>query len=368
MTGPEHRSGRGAVSTTALRPTVPPRSETQPAGRSQAPLPAGRPGVLRQRLDLLGGLAVVLALAGVSLFVGVSDLSVSDVLTGSLDEVQRQTLLASRVPRTVSILLAGSAMAIVGLVMQLLVRNKFVEPSTAGTTESAGLGLLVVTLLVPGMPLVGKMGVAAVFALAGTALFLAILRRIQLRSVVVVPLVGMMLAGVVGALSTFLAYRNDLLHTLSSWMTGDFSGVVRGRYEMLWIVAGCAVVAYLAANRFTVAGLGEEFTTNLGLNYRRVLALGLAIVAVTSAVVVVVVGGLPFLGLVVPNIVSLAMGDYLRRSLPWVALLGAGFVLVCDIVGRLVIHPAEVPIGIVVGIVGATLFLYLLLRRPSGAR
>jgi iron complex transport system permease protein len=178
----------------------------------------------------------------------------------------------------------------------------------------------------------------------------------------------MMLAGVVGALSTFLAYGNDLLHTLSSWMTGDFSGVVRGRYEMLWIVAGCAVVAYLAANRFTVAGLGEEFTTNLGLNYRRVLALGLAIVAVTSAVVVVVVGGLPFLGLVVPNVVSLAMGDYLRRSLPWVALVGAGFVLVCDIVGRLVIYPAEVPIGIVVGIVGAALFLYLLLRRPSGAR
>jgi len=327
-----------------------------------------RPGVLPQRLALLGGLFGVLALAAVSLFVGVSQLSVGDVLTGNLDDAQRQTLLASRVPRTVSILLAGSAMAIVGLVMQLLVRNKFVEPSTAGTTESAGLGLLVVTLLAPGMPLLGKMGVAAVFALAGTALFLMILRRIQLRSVVVVPLVGMMLAGVVGALSTFLAYGNDLLHTLSSWMTGDFSGVVRGRYEMLWIVAGCAVVAYLAANRFTVAGLGEEFTTNLGLNYRRVLALGLAIVAVTSAVVVVVVGGLPFLGLVVPNVVSLAMGDYLRRSLPWVALVGAGFVLVCDIVGRLVIYPAEVPIGIVVGIVGAALFLYLLLRRPSGAR
>ncbi|MPV37288.1 iron chelate uptake ABC transporter family permease subunit [Georgenia subflava] len=317
---------------------------------------------------MVGGAAVVVVLALVSLFVGVSDLSVADILRGDLSARDAQTLLVSRVPRTVSILLAGSAMAVVGLVMQLLVRNKFVEPSTAGTTESAGLGLLVVTLLAPAMPLAGKMGVAAVFALAGTMLFLTILRRIQLRSVVVVPLVGMMLAGVIGALSTFLAYRNDLLHTLSSWMTGDFSGVVRGRYEMLWIVAGCAVVAYLAANRFTVAGLGEEFTTNLGLNYRRVLALGLGIVAVTSAVVVVVVGGLPFLGLVVPNIVSLAMGDYLRRSLPWVALLGAAFVLVCDIIGRLVIHPAEIPIGIVVGVVGAGLFLYLLLRRPSGAR
>ncbi|UNX56390.1 iron chelate uptake ABC transporter family permease subunit [Georgenia sp. TF02-10] len=323
---------------------------------------------MRLRLGLLAATAGVAVLAGVSLFVGATEVSVGDVLAGDLTAAQAQTLVSSRVPRTLSILLAGSAIAIVGLVMQLLVRNKFVEPSTAGTTESAGLGLLVVTLVAPALPLVGKMAVATVFALAGTMLFLAILRRIQLRSVVVVPLVGMMLAGVIGSVSTFLAYRNDMLHTLSTWMTGDFSGVIRGRYELLWIVGGCAVVAYLAANRFTVAGLGEELTTNLGLSYRAVMALGLSIVAVTSAVVVVVVGGLPFLGLVVPNIVSLAMGDYLRRSLPWVALLGAGFVLACDIVGRTVIHPAEVPIGVVVGVVGSAVFLYLLLRRPSGAR
>ncbi|WP_127127857.1 ABC transporter permease [Georgenia sp. SYP-B2076] len=360
MTVTHHGGGRGQAAPAAGAPTP---GTPAPDGRE-----AVAAGTRRRHLVLLAGVLGVLAAAGVSLFVGVSDLSVGDVLSGNLTSTQEQTLLASRVPRTLAILLSGSAMAIAGLVMQLLVRNKFVEPSTAGTTESAGLGLLVVTLAAPAMPLAGKMAVAAVFALAGTALFLRILRSIPLRSVVVVPLVGMMLSGVVAAVSTFLAYRNDLLHTLSSWMTGDFSGVVRGRYEMLWVVGVCAVIAYVAANRFTVAGLGEEFTTNLGLNYRRVLALGLSVVAVTSAVVVVVVGGLPFLGLVVPNIVSLAMGDYLRRSLPWVAILGAGFVLVCDIVGRLVIHPAEIPIGVVVGVVGAAVFLYLLLRRPSGAR
>ncbi|MFH5821938.1 ABC transporter permease [Georgenia sp. AZ-5] len=333
-----------------------------------APAPAAiRTGRLLRSPALAGAVLVVLALGVSSLFVGVSELSLADVASG-LGAEQVQTLVVSRVPRTLSIVLAGSAMAVVGLVMQLLVRNKFVEPSTAGTTESAVLGLLVVTIVAPGLPLVGKMGVAAVFALAGTALFLGILRRIRLRSVVVVPLVGLMLSGVVGAVSTFVAYRAGLLQAVSSWTTGDFSGMVRGRYELLWVVGACAVVAYLAANRFTVAGLGEEFTTNLGLSYRRVLALGLAIVAVTSAVVVVVVGALPFLGLVVPNLVSLAMGDYLRRSLPWVALAGAGFVLVCDLIGRLVIFPAEIPIGVVVGVVGAGLFLYLLLRRPADAR
>lgn len=374
-----HRATGHAGSTRVPGRTVPaPAHEPAPAlavGADGPTTPDGavagrsvRPSTRRQRLALLAGTLAVVSLAVVSLFVGVSDLSPTELLTGDLDETQRQTLLASRVPRTLSIVLAGSAMAVVGLVMQLLVRNKFVEPSTAGTTESAVLGLLLVTILAPTMPLVGKMGVAAVFALAGTALFLAVLRRIQLRSVIVVPLVGLMLSGVIGAVATFIAYRGNLMQTMSGWTTGDFSGVVRGRYELLWIVGACAVVAYLAANRFTVAGLGEEFTTNLGLNYRRVLTLGLAIVAVTSAVVVVVVGALPFLGLVVPNVVSLVMGDYLRRSLPWVALSGAALVLVCDIVGRLVIYPAEIPIGVVVGVVGAGVFLYLLVRRPAGAR
>lgn len=311
--------------------------------------------------------AAVLALAVVSIFVGPSALSPLDVL-GGLTPEQSQTLWVSRVPRTLAILLSGSAIAVAGVVMQLLVRNKFVEPSTAGTTECAALGLILVTVLAPGMPLVGKMGIAGVFALAGTVLFLRVLRAIPLRSAIVVPLVGLMLAGIIGAVATFIAYRADLMHTLSAWMTGDFSGVVRGRYELLWIVGACALVAYVAANRFTVAGLGEEFTTNLGLHHGRVMALGLSIVALTAAVVVVVVGALPFLGLVVPNLVSLAMGDYLRRSLPWVTLAGAAFVLGCDILGRLVIAPAEIPIGVMVGVVGSGLFLVLLLRRPTHVR
>ncbi|MEE6272143.1 ABC transporter permease [Georgenia wangjunii] len=326
---------------------------------------AARRGALRRNLPLVGAVTGVLLLAVVSVFIGVSELSPWAVLTGRLSAYDVETLLVSRVPRTAAILLAGSAMAVVGLVMQMLVRNKFVEPSTAGTTESAGLGLLLVTMIAPGMPLVGKMAVAAVAALLGTMLFLRILRYVPLRSVVMVPLIGLMLSGVVGAVSTFIAYRADLLHTLSSWMTGDFSGVIRGRYEMLWIVLVLGVIAYVAADRFTVAGMGEEFTTNLGLNYRRTVAAGLTIVALVSAVVVVVVGGLPFLGLVVPNIVSMAMGDKLRRALPWVAVLGAAFVLVCDILGRVIRFPYEIPIGVVVGVVGAALFLYLLLRRPA---
>ncbi|MCZ7480078.1 ABC transporter permease [Rhizobium rhizogenes] len=318
-------------------------------------------------LSLISALLLALTLAIVSLFVGVSDVSLATLFAPETSTDSLRVLLVSRIPRTLALILAGSSMAIAGLIMQMLVRNRFVEPSTAGTTESAGLGLLVVTLLAPETPIFGKMLVAAVFALAGTALFLRILRQVPLRDVLLVPLIGIMLGGVISAITTFFAYRFDLLQSLGAWMTGDFSGVLRGRYELLWIGFVFAIAAYLAADRFTVAGMGRGFTTNLGLNYRRVMALGLTIVSLVSAVVVVTVGMIPFLGLIVPNVVSLMIGDNMRRSVPWVATLGAVFVLSCDIIGRTVRAPYEIPIGTVVGVIGSVLFLYLLLRKRHHA-
>lgn len=304
-------------------------------------------------------------LAVASLFIGVSDVSPANLWGSDSDSRAVQVLLASRIPRTLAIMLTGVSMSIAGLIMQLLVRNRFVEPSTAGTVDSATLGLLVVMLVAPGLPLMAKMGVATVFALAGTAVFLLLLRRIPLRSVVMVPLVGLMFGGVIGAATTFLAYRYDLLQSLAAWTTGDFSGIVRGRYELLWIALAIAALAYFAADRFTVAGLGQDMATNLGLSYRSTMVIGLTIVAIVTAVVVVTAGVVPFLGLIVPNVVSLIVGDNARRSVPWVAVLGAGFVLACDIIGRVVRFPYEIPMGVVVGVVGSILFLYLLLRSPN---
>jgi len=314
---------------------------------------------------LAAAIAVVAVLAVISLFIGVSDVSLGTLFGAGRTDRAAEVLLISRIPRTLAIILAGMSMAVSGMIMQMLTRNRFVEPSTAGTVESASLGILLVILFAPETPVIGKMLVASVTALAGTALFLRILRAIPLRSVLVVPLVGLMLGGVVSAITTFIAYRFDLLQSLNSWTTGDFSGVLRGRYELLWLAFFLTVIAYIAADRFTVAGLGEDFTTNLGLNYRRVVTLGLVIVSMVSASVVVTVGMIPFLGLIVPNVVSMFIGDNMRRAVPWVAVLGAGLVLACDIVGRLVRFPYEIPIGTMMGVVGSILFLYLLLRRGS---
>src|SRR5699024_4646314 len=153
------------------------------------------------------------------------------------------------------------------------------------------------------------------------------------------------------------------LQSLGIWFAGSFTSVIRGQYEVLWIVALVGVAVFFVADRFTVAGLGQEISTNVGLNYNRILLLGTILISVATGVVTVVVGNLPFLGLIVPNVISMVRGDDLRSNLPWVCLLGIGIVTVCDLVGRTIIRPFEVPVSLILGIVGAVVFVALLLRQ-----
>ncbi|WP_277455865.1 iron chelate uptake ABC transporter family permease subunit [Janibacter sp. DB-40] len=301
---------------------------------------------------LLGALAVAVLLA-LSLTTGVYD------VLGADDGAEMFAI--TRVPRTIALVLAGAAMAMSGLVMQLLTQNRFVEPTTTGTTEWAGLGLLGVMLLFPTASIMGRMVGAVVAAFVGTMIFFLFLRRVSLRSSLIVPIVGIMLGAVVGSVSTFIALQTDTLQNLGVWFAGSFTSVLRGQYEVLWVVALVAVAIFVVADRFTVAGLGEEIATNVGLNYNQVLLIGTGLIAVATGVVTVVVGNLPFLGLIVPNVVSMFRGDDLRSNLPWVCLLGIAVVTVCDIIGRTIIAPFEVPVSLILGVVGAIVFIALLL-------
>ncbi|GAA0201169.1 ABC transporter permease [Glutamicibacter creatinolyticus] len=304
---------------------------------------------------LLLGILGVLILLGFSLFTGVYD------IFGAEDGGDMFAI--TRIPRTIALVLAGAAMAMSGLVMQLLTQNRFVEPTTTGTTEWAGLGLLTVMILAPNAGILTKMSVAVLFAFIGTMLFFLFLQRVSLKASLTVPIVGIMLGAVVGAVSTFLALTTDMLQSLGIWFAGSFTSVLRGQYEVLWVVALVAVAIFLVADRFTVAGLGEEIATNVGLNYRQVMLIGTGLIAIATGVVTVVVGNLPFLGLIVPNIVSMFRGDDLRSNLPWVCLLGIAIVTVCDLIGRTIIMPFEIPVSLILGVVGAVVFIALLLRQ-----
>ncbi|SFB31619.1 iron complex transport system permease protein [Rhizobium sp. NFR07] len=297
-----------------------------------------------------------------SLGVGADQATLADLWQGSggID-----LLAISRLPRTLAAILTGAGLAIAGLIMQAIARNRFVEPATAGTAQSAELGILLVTVAWPAASLGFKTLVASAAALLGTGIFLMTAHRLPPTQPFLVPLFGLVYGGVLGAAATFIAWQADLLQYLAIWSNGDFSGVLRGRYELLWIGAGLVAGAWLVADRLTIMALGREASIGLGIDYERMLQIGLVIIAVISAVTVVVIGIVPFVGLVVPNLVSRLMGDNMRATLPVVALSGAILVLACDILGRLIRFPYEIPVGTVMGVTGAVLFLLMLFRRPA---
>lgn len=313
---------------------------------------SSRGSVLTWKLGL--GVLGVVALLLLSLIVG--EYSILD------NEDGWEMFFTTRIPRTVALVLAGAAMAMSGLVMQLLTQNRFVEPTTTGTTEWAGLGLLFSLILFPHASVLVKMIISVLFAFVGTMVFFAFLRRVALRSSLIVPIIGIMLGAVVSAVSSYVALATDTLQQLGIWFMGSFTSVYEGQYEVLWIVLLVLVVVYLYADKLTVAGLGEDIATNIGLNYQRMILLGTGLIAVATGVVTVVVGALPFLGLIVPNVVSMVRGDDLRSNLPWVCLLGIATVTLCDLIGRIIIAPFEMPVSVILGVVGAIVFVVLIVR------
>ena len=271
--------------------------------------------------------------------------------------------LAVRVPRTIALILSGAAMSMSGLVMQLVTQNRFAEPSTTGTSEWAGLGLLVIMIAWPGAPILMRMTCAIAFAFVGTMVFFALLRRVSLRSSLLVPIMGMMLGAVVSAISTFIALETNTMQSVAVWFQGSFTSVYEGQYEVLWIVAAAVAIVFVMADRLTAVSLGEDTAVSLGVNYHRMVLIATALVAVATGVVTVVVGSLPFLGLIVPNLVSMTMGDNLRTNLPWVCLAGIALVTVTDLLARTIISPFEMPVSVILGVLGAFVFIALVLRQ-----
>jgi iron complex transport system permease protein len=313
---------------------------------------------------LLAG--VTLLLSAVSLFIGVVHLDIPGLLSG--DFKQLSILFLSRLPRLLAIICAGAGMSVAGLIMQQICFNKFVSPSTGATISSAQFGVLLSMLLVPESTLFHKTVFSFTAAIAGTWVFVLFIQKIKFKDVIMVPLAGIMFGNIIGGVTEYLSYKYGMMQALASWLVGSFSLIIRGRYEIVFLCLPLVIVAFLYANHFNIVGMGENFSKNLGVNYNLVLFLGLTIAAVITASVVVIVGTIPYIGLIIPNIVSMFKGDNIRGTLMDTALAGILFVLVCDMLGRLIIFPYEIPINLVVGILGSVIFIALLFRRLSSKK
>ncbi len=313
------------------------------------------------RLDVLAILLIILGL--ISLFIGVIHIPVAQLLKLSKDEID--VLILARMPRTVSIIITGMSLSICGLVMQQLTQNKFVSPTTAGTMDCAKFGILISIIFFAGSSFLTQVFIASFFALLGSLIFLQILNKIRVKDVIFVPLIGLMFGGIISSVSTFFAYQLNLIQNMQSWLQGNFSNLMQGSYEALYISMPLLVLVYFYANKITIVGMGKDMALNLGISYKFIMNLGLIIVAVISSVVILTVGVIPFLGLIIPNIVSIYKGDNLKDNIATITLLGAVFLLLCDIFSRLIIAPFEVPISLTVGIVGSFIFAFILLKRRA---
>ena len=154
----------------------------------------------------------LIVLSFISLFIGVHDLSITDIF--SMTKEKFDVLLISRIPRLISILVAGVGMSISGVIMQQISNNKFVSPTTAATIDSAQLGVIFAMMMFSSATVMQKMITAFIFALIGTFLFMKILKNIKMKSVIFIPLVGIMLGNVIGSLTEFIAYKYDLLQNM----------------------------------------------------------------------------------------------------------------------------------------------------------
>lgn len=307
-------------------------------------------------------LLVLLVIALSSLFVGVGDLSLTALFHG--DASAWQLLFTSRLPRLLAVVLAGAGLSIAGLIMQQISQNRFAAPSTSGTIECAMLGY-VLSLVFFGHG--DNLWLIFSVAIAGTLVFVQLIQRIQFKNAIFVPLIGIIFGNVIDSVTSFIAYKYDAVQNLSGWAVANFANLLKGDFELLYIALPIALFSYLYAARISAVGMGKDFAMNLGLNYQQVLVIGVCLVSVMSATVVMIIGQLPFLGLIVPNLVSHYYGDNLRKNIPRTAMFGALLVLLCDLASRLIIFPYEVPISMIISILGGGAFVLLILRGRSHA-
>ncbi|TVO35639.1 iron chelate uptake ABC transporter permease subunit VctD [Vibrio algivorus] len=302
-------------------------------------------------------LLILVCLSLSSLFVGVGNVSLTHLISG--DANAWQLFLTSRVPRLLAVLLAGGGLSIAGLIMQQISQNRFAAPSTSGTIECAMLGF-VLSLVIFGNG--DQLWLIFATSMIGTLFFVQLIQRIQFKNVVFVPLIGIIFGNIVSSMATFIAYKYDALQNLSGWAVANFANILAGNFELLYIAIPVAIFSYLYATRISAVGMGKDFAINLGLNYQQVMTIGVALVSIMSASVVMIIGQLPFLGLIVPNLVNRFYGDNLRKNIPRTAILGAILVLACDVVGRIIIFPYEIPISMVISLLGGSVFILLVLK------
>lgn len=299
-------------------------------------------------------ITIILSIA--SLFIGAYDVNWAEIFSGDFTDIF--ILVESRLPRLLAVLTTGMSLAVAGLIMQALTGNKFVSPTTAGVSSFSSLGVVIALLFTSNYAI--RVSLSFGITIIGSLMFIYLIQKIKYKDKVMIPLIGMMLGACISALTSYLTLKFDMSQAVSGWLQGSFTKILKGNYELLFLSIPAIFVAYLYTSKFTIVGMGDEFSVNLGVNPKLITFVGLVIVSLISASVVVTVGEIGFVGLIIPNVISLIKGDNLRKTIFDTILLGGAFLLGSDIIARIIIFPYEISVGVVVSIIGCIVFFGLL--------
>lgn len=304
---------------------------------------------------------ILLVATVASLLIGVKSILPNSVTL--LKHSDLQILIISRIPRTVTLILTGAGLSICGIILQQLSHNKFISPTTSGTLDSAKLGILFSLFLFPQYSVFTKLLFSVLFCFGFTLLFIFSITKLANRNTVLVPILGIMFGYTLNSISNLFGVELNIVQNMESWMVGNFTKTLQGQYEIIYLMLPLFVICYLYARKFTIASMGRDFSTSLGINYQMVVIIGLILTSIMVSTTILTVGSLPFIDLIIPNIVAFIHGDNVRKNLPFTACYGALALLICDIVGRLIIYPYEIPVSMIVGSLGAVIFLIILTNR-----
>ena len=319
---------------------------------------------LRKLIPALALLLIVTALAG--LYFGSAALSMPDflaALTGSGPEIHRTILFSLRLPRIAAGILAGVGLSTAGVLLQTVTSNELASPNIIGINSGAGLAVI---LMLSFVPAVGKALPLAAFAGAfGVALCILLAADRLSGSRAAILLIGIAITTLLNAAISFLALLDEeVLAQYNHFTVGSLKAVYPEELMLpALIIFASFGAAMLLSGRLGVLCLGDSAAAALGIRVKRLRLLALACAAASAAAVVSFAGLLGFVGLVVPHVARYLAGEKPARMLPVAALVGAVVVVLADLLGRTLFAPSELPVGILMSLIGAPYFLILLCRR-----
>lgn len=277
-------------------------------------------------------------------------------------------ILRVRLPRVLCVALTGASLSLCGAAMQGLLRNPLADGSTLGVSSGASLGAVLAIVLgmqFPGLPFAGTMVMAMLFAFGSLALILTLAYALD-RSLATgtIILIGVVFSMFVSSLMNLLiTFAGEKIKSITFWTLGSLSGSTYvNALTLLLALTVCGGVLLALGGALNAFALGEEQAQHLGVSVRRVKLTVMAAVSVLLGVCVSIGGTIGFVGLVIPHMVRLVLGPDHRRLLPASMLAGAVFLLLADLVGRTLLSPIELPIGVVTSLVGAVAFLMIFYR------